>query len=198
MSLSSYGILSAFVFLLENRSGINYLFGVVNLIVLAIGLLGFAVTCCHMHRNRIGALLRTSQPHIEKAQKREETDDERSLVSRLPKYSSSYDDVLAVTRSIHRLYRGGYGGVIVFDASTGRALTIEFYGPGLNNGINIQYSASPTTEEAKNFTRYQHSDYFQIPLKHDMFGKFLEFLYQHSTPVTNFASGRRLYRSIIP
>jgi len=195
MSLSSDGILSVFSFLLGHRSSIT-VYMVINTVVLGLGLFGFAGAYWHFRHNNHNKV--SGRPCIGQVSKDQDTSDERSVVTSVPRMKPFDDDVLEVTRSIHRLFRGGYGGVIAFDASSGRALTIEFYGPGLNNGVNIQYSASPTVKEAKDFTRCQHSDYFQIPLKHAKFGTLVEFLYQHSTPVTNFASGRRLYRSVLP
>ena len=90
--------------------------------------------------------------------------------------------------------------MIITDASTGRSITIEFYWHRSRyaNGVNIEFAASATVEAAMNFTIADASKYEHILLERSMFRDILLFLHQQANETNEVASGRRVYRGILP
>ena len=118
------------------------------------------------------------------------------LASRIAPYDNVYD----VTDAMNRVFRRGQAGAIVTDASTERSITVEFNWrrPGVANGVDIEFSASATEEEAINFTLFDPAKYQHIVLERGLFRDLLLFLHQHARETNEVSSGRRLYRGILP
>ena len=118
------------------------------------------------------------------------------LASRIAPHDNIYD----VADAMNRVFRRGQAGVIVTDVSTERSITVEFYWfrPGVANGVNIEFSASATEEEAINFTLDDLTKYERIVLERGLFRDLFLFLHQHAKETNEVSSGRRLYRGILP
>ena len=118
------------------------------------------------------------------------------LASRIAPHDNIYD----VADAMHRVFRRGQAGIIVTDVSTERSITVEFYWfrPGVANGVDIEFSASATEEEAINFTIDDLTKYEHIVLARGLFRDLLLFLHQHAKETNEVSSGRRLYRGILP
>lgn len=138
---------------------------------------------------------RMSAVRKEKAEKNPAARREKETSTVIP-FKSVYD----LTDVISHVFRRGQAGVIITDASTERSITIEFYWHRSRyaNGVNIEFAASATIQAAVNFTIADASKYEHILLERSMFRDILLFLHQHANETNEVASGRRVYRGILP